>query len=296
MKKSSLLWIAFLSVMFIILVSAGGFSLNTDVVAISGSTTVLPLVQSIVEKYYLEENKDVGISVKGGGSGTGISELVDKNCDIAMSSRAIKPQEIENANAKGAVPKEYILAYDGITVIVHPSNPVDSLTLGQLQKIYAGEITNWKEVGGKDAAIAVISRDSASGTQEYFKEIVMKDKEFRSDMITQSATGAVIQEAAQNEKAIGFIGTAYQSSSAKKIGINVDGTVVYPTEENILNGKYPISRALYLYTQDNPSQNVQDFMDYVLGPKGQQIVKDMGYVPILKEEEKTANSKTALSK
>jgi phosphate transport system substrate-binding protein len=279
MKKSAILLIALFSVLLVVFAGAGCFNLKANDVTISGSATVLPLVHSIVEKYYME-NKEIGISIKGGGSGTGIAELIDQSSNVAMSSREIKPQEIESAKAKGITQKEYVIAYDGITVIVHPANPVDSLTLDQLQKIYAGEIVNWKEVGGKDAAIAVISRDSASGTQEYFKEAVMKDKDFRSDMITQSATGAVIQEISQNEKAIAFIGTASQSGSIKNIGINVDGETVYPTHENILSGKYPISRALYLYTQDNPSQAVQDFIDYVLGPPGQQIVKDMGYVPL----------------
>ena len=279
MKKPAILSIALLSVLLIALIGSGCLNQNNESITISGSTTVLPLIQDVVEKYDAE-NKDVVISVKGGGSGTGIAELIDKSNDIAMSSRDIRQQEINDAIANGITPKEYIIAYDGITVIVHPANPVNNLTLDQLQSIYAGEITNWNEVGGNDAVIAVISRDSASGTQEYFQEAVMRDKDFRSDMITQSATGAVTQEVGQNEKAIGFIGAAYQVSSVKTLGIEVDGTAVYPTDENVLTGKYPISRALYLYTNENSSKAVQDFINFVLSPRGQQIVKDVGYVPI----------------
>jgi len=281
MKKPAISFIALFSVLLIALVGAGCLNptANSENIVASGSTTVLPLMQNLSEIYHAK-NTDVIVIVKGGGSGTGIAELVDKTNDIAMSSREIKQEEINDAKANGITPQEYIIAYDGITVVVHPLNPVNSLTLDQLQKIYSGEITNWQEVGGNDATIAVISRDSASGTQEYFQEAVMKDKDFRSDMITQSATGAVTQEVSQNEKAIGFIGTAYQSSSVKSLGIDVDGTVIYPTDETILSGKYPISRALYLYVPSNHSQAVQDFINYILSPEGQQIVKDVGYVPI----------------
>lgn len=279
--KSQMKLTVLLFVLLTALAGAGCLGQNADnqnIVA-SGSTTVLPLMQSLSENY-MEIHADTIISVKGGGSGTGIAELIDGSNDIAMSSRKIKDSEIADAKAKNITPVEHTIAFDGITIIVNPSNTVGNLTMEQLQKIYSGEIKNWKDVGGADNEIAVIARDSSSGTQEFFKEAVMGDIEFRPDMITQSATGAVTQEVAQNEKAIGFIGAAYQSSSVKTVGIETNGIVVTPTEENILNGKYPISRGLYLYTVQTPTDAASAFIHFVLSADGQKIVADLGYAPV----------------
>lgn len=270
-----------LSVLLIALAGAGCLGQNSGYqkIVASGSTTVLPLMQSLSENF-MDNHTDVIISVKGGGSGTGIAELIDGTNDIAMSSREIKSSEVSDAKAKNITPVEHTIAYDGITVIINPSNNVNSLTIEQLRKIYSGEIRNWKDVGGADKEIAVISRDSSSGTQEFFKEAVMGSTEFRTDMITQSATGAVTQEVSQNEKAIGFIGAAYQISSVKTVAINVNGTDILPTEENILSSKYPISRGLYLYTNQTTTEEVSKFIAFILSPDGQKIVQGMGYAPV----------------
>ncbi len=272
---------ALLSVFLLAFSGAGCLGQNTGdgKIVVSGSTSVLPLAQTLSETYMKDHNETI-ISVKGGGSGTGIAELIDGSNDIAMSSREIKDSETADAKAKGIEPVEHEIAKDGIAVIVHPSNPVSNLTLEQLQKIYSGEIKNWKDVGGEDAEIAAIARDSSSGTQEFFNEAVMGSTEFRSDLITQSATGAVTQEVAQNAKAIGFIGAAYQSNSIKTVGLETNGTTVMPTEENILNGKYPLSRGLYLYTDKNQKQAVSEFIGYILSADGQKTVSDMGYAPV----------------
>jgi len=283
MKKNTKLQIklaVFLSVLLIALVGSGCLGQNSDnQIVATGSTTVLPLMQDLSEKY-MENHNDVIISVSGGGSGVGIAEFIDGTNDIAMSSRKIKDSEVEAAIAKNRPSAEHTIAYDGITIIVHPSNNVSSLTMEQLQKIYSGEIKNWKDVGGPDKEIAVIARDSASGTQEFFTEAVMGSVPYRNDMITQSATGAVTNEVAQNEKAIGIIGAAYQVNSVKTIAINVNGTNIMPTEQNILSGTYPISRALYLYTDKTPTTAVSEFIAYILSPSGQKVVKDLGYAPV----------------
>ncbi|WNY24595.1 PstS family phosphate ABC transporter substrate-binding protein [Methanolapillus millepedarum] len=278
MKNLSRLFILSLLVAATVL-GAGCLSGSSDEsVLISGSTTVLPLIQVLSENYMVDHT-DM-IIVKGGGSGSGIAELIDKTNDIAMSSRKINDKELANAQSNGIEPVETIIAMDGITIIVNPSNPVNSLTLDQLQKIYTGEITNWNQVGGSDMKIAAIARDSASGTQEYFKEAVLHNNSFRSDTITQSATGAVTQEVSQNANAIGFIGAAYQDSRVKTLGINVNGTDVYPTETNILTGTYPLSRPLYLYTTQTPSNATTNFINYVMNPDGQAVVKEVGYAPV----------------
>ena len=285
-KTGSLTKLPLLSALLILillfaLIGSGCLGQNTadDKLTISGSTSVLPLAQVLSERY-MGTNTETIISVKGGGSGTGIAELIDSSNDIAMSSRKIKDAEISNANAKGIEPVEYEIAKDGISVIINPSNPVNNLTLEQLQKIYSGEIKNWKEVGGEDSEIAAIARDSASGTQEFFKEAVMGETDFRSDLITQSATGAVTQEVTQNKKAIGFIGAAYQNNNVKTIGINTGSEVVMPTEENILSETYPLSRGLYLYTSQSPKQAASEFMEFIMSTDGQKIVRELGYAPI----------------
>ncbi|WNY27220.1 PstS family phosphate ABC transporter substrate-binding protein [Methanolapillus ohkumae] len=281
MKKTisfALFILFFVSIAFVLGSGCLGSS-SHDTLTVSGSTTVLPLVQTLSEEY-MADNTDVIISLKGGGSGTGLAELIDKTNDIAMSSRKINDKEIANANANGIQPVETIIAWDGLTIVVHPENPVNSLSLEQLSKIYSGEYTNWKQVGGNDMPIAVICRDSASGTQEYFKEAVMKNTSLRNDVITQAATGAVTQEVAQNKNAIGYIGAAYQDSRIKTIGIQVNGTVVYPAEQNILTGTYPLSRPLYLYTTQNPTLAAENFISYIMSPNGQFIVKTVGYAPV----------------
>jgi phosphate binding protein len=268
-----------ISVLLLALIGSGCLGQNSERVIISGSTSVLPLAQ-ILSETYMGIHSDTVISVKGGGSGTGIAELIDSSNDIAMSSRKIKDTEISNAKTNGIVPVEYEIAKDGISIIINPSNPVNDLTLEQLQKIYSGEIRNWKEVGGEDSEIAVIARDSASGTQEFFKEAVMGEVEFRSDLITQSATGAVTQEVAQNRKAIGFVGAAYQNNDIKTIGINTGSAVIMPTEENILSETYPLSRALYLYTSQAPKKAASEYIEFVLSTDGQKIIRENGYAPI----------------
>jgi len=279
--KSKITLTVLISVLLIALVGAGCLGQNSSeqTVVVSGSTTVQPLMQAFSENY-METHSSVIISVKGGGSGVGIAELIDGTNDIAMSSREIRSNEISDANSKGITPTEHIVAFDGIAIIVHPSNSVDSLTIEQLQKIYSGEIKNWKEVGGADRDITVISRDSASGTQEYFQEVVMRSVPFRNDMIVQAATGAVTLEVSQNDRAIGFVGAAYQINSAKTLAINENGTNVMPTEANILNGQYPLSRPLYLYTDKTTSDAVTAFLNFMLSPAGQNIVRDMGYAPV----------------
>lgn len=280
-KKLTIRIAALLTVFLLAFAGAGCLGQgNTDKnIVISGSTSVLPLGQTLSETY-MQNHSDIIISIKGGGSGTGIAELIDGSNDIAMSSREIKADEVSNAAARGITATEHEIAKDGIAVIVHPSNPVTGLTLDQLQKIYSGEITNWNEVGGEDAAIAAIARDSSSGTQEFFKEAVMGSVEFRNDLITQSATGAVTQEVAQNRQAIGFIGAAYQNNVVKTVGIQTGTTVVMPEEANILNGSYPLARSLYLYTDNQTKQSVSDFLAFVMSPDGQRIVSEMGYAPV----------------
>lgn len=250
-------------------------------VQVKGSDTILNLGQALAEKS-MAVNKGMRISVTGGGSGTGIAALMNKSVEIAQSSRPIKDKEIESAKKIGVNPKEIIVGYDGITIIANKNNPVKNLTTEQLRAIYLGEISNWKEVGGADKQIVVLSRDSSSGTHIFFKEHVIRkgnDKgpeEYRKDTLFLPSNQAIVTEVEKNEGAIGYIGMGYMTKAVD--GITVDG--IAATVENVANKSYSISRALYWYTNGEPQGDVKLFIDYALSPAGQEIVKKEGFVPV----------------
>src|SRR5512145_3346007 len=183
-------------------------------ISLKGSDTVLPLSQAEAEEFMVE-NSGKSVTVTGGGSGVGITALIDGEVDIATASREMKTEEIEAAKTNGINPVETTIAYDGISVIVNPQNPVTQLTFDQLRGIYNGSVSNWKDVGGEDKEIVVISRDSSSGTYEYFKEEVLQGDEYRPDALTQPATGGIVGEVSQNPNAIGYIGVAYLDETVK---------------------------------------------------------------------------------
>jgi len=250
-------------------------------ILLKGSDTVLPLAQAEAEEF-MAEDSGKSVTVTGGGSGVGIAALIDGEVNIAPASREMTDDEIKSAEAKGINPVETTIAYDGITVIVNPSNSVSNLTFDQLRGIYNGSISNWKEVGGADAQIAVISRDSSSGTYKDFQKDVLQGDEYRPDALTQPATGGIVTEVAQNTNAIGYIGFAYLDSSIKALSLDNGNGSVAPTEESILNGSYPLSRSLYFYTNGEPSDLIKEFTDFVTSEKGQKIVSTVGYIPLKK--------------
>jgi len=243
-------------------------------IQITGSTTVLPVAQRAAENFMKEF--DITVSVRGGGSGTGIAALIDGRADIADASRPIKSKEIKIAKSKGVKPKQHIIARDGLAVVVNKQNSVDGLTLKQIKKIFMGEITNWKEVGGPDKHIIIISRDSSSGTFEAFKELALDEEKYSEDALRMASNKAVATTVARTKTAIGYIGMAYLSQAVKTV--KVDG--VLPTLKTAGSGKYKIARPLYMYTDGEPKGNIKKFIDYVFSPAGQKIVKKVGYVPV----------------
>ena len=245
-------------------------------IVIKGSTTVLPIAQKASEAY-MKENPDVTISLSGGGSGNGIKAIIDGTTDIADSSRFIKDKEVAQAVEKGVYPVPFAVAYDCIVPVVHPSNSVSNLTLEQLKAIYMGKVKNWKEVGGPDRTIVVISRDTSSGTYEVWEEKVMKKERVYPGALLQASNGAVAQAVAKNQNAIGYIGLGYVNKDLR--GLSVNG--VAGSAETTLNGTFPISRALYMFTNKWPSGDIAKFINYMLHPsKGQKMVKDAGFVPL----------------
>jgi phosphate transport system substrate-binding protein len=250
-------------------------------ISVKGSDTILPLAQAEAEEF-MKESSGKSVSVTGGGSGVGIAALIDGQVDIATASREITANETEAATKNGINPVKQTIAYDGITVVVNPANPISNLTFAQLRSIYNGNISNWEEVGGEDKPIAVIARDSTSGTYADFKKDVLLGDEYRPDAITQAATGGIVTEVSQNPNAIGYIGFAYLDKSTKALSLDKGNGSVTPTAESILSGEYPLSRSLYFYTNGEPSGLTKEFSDFVLSEKGQNVVSKVGYIPLKK--------------
>jgi phosphate transport system substrate-binding protein len=245
-------------------------------IRMDGSTTVLPIAQKVVEAY-MKEHPDVNISVSGGGSGNGIKALIDGTTDIANSSRFLKDEEVKLAFEKGVYPVPFAVAYDCIVPVVHPENPAKDLTMAQLKAIYMGEIKNWKEVGGSDKEIVVVSRDTSSGTYEVWEEKVMKKERVYSGALLQASSGAVAQTVSKNKFAIGYLGIGYIDKSVKTLTVNgIPGN-----EETALSGKFPVSRALFMFTKGWPAGDILNFINYILNPqKGQKFVREAGFVPL----------------
>jgi len=284
LKKSSAIFISFLMAC-----STSAWTANEDSIQIKGSDTMVNLVQGWAEEY-MKNDPNAFIAVTGGGSGTGLASLISGTCDLAASSREIKKQEIELARKKGVEPKEIKVALDGLAVVVNPSNPVSQLTEDQLAAIFSGQITNWKEVGGPDLAIVVLSREVNSGTHVYFKEHILRKNdpksrvEFSPNALLLPSSQAIADETSQNTGVIGYYGMGYLSSKQKSIAVARDASSPFeePTVANVISGAYPISRPLYFYSKGEPQGIVKEFLDYVLSPEGQAEVSKMDFVPVKK--------------
>ena len=245
-------------------------------ITINGSTTVLPIAQKIAEAY-MKQNPDIKMSISGGGSGNGIKALIDSSTDIANSSRFIKDDEVKLAIEKNIYPVPFAVAYDCIVPVIHPTNTLTNITMEQLKNIYLGNIKNWKEIGGPDRPMVVISRDTSSGTYEVWEEKVMKKENVFPGALLQASSGAVAQAVSKNKNAIGYIGIGYINKDVTALTVNgIKGSV-----ESTLNGTYPISRPLYMFTPGWPKGAVLDFINFVLNPdKGQKYVNEAGFVPL----------------
>jgi phosphate transport system substrate-binding protein len=245
---------------------------------VKGSDSVLPLSQKLAEAY---AKKGGRVTVTGGGSGVGIAALLDGSTDIAQSSRKTKFSEKAKLVAKKRQVKELAIAMDALAVVVHPDNKVSQLTRQQLEDIFTGKITNWKQVGGEDRRIIVYSRETSSGTYEFFKEQVLKNKNYKASVLSMPATGAIIQSIKQTKGAIGYVGLAYLNSEVKAIKVSYDGkNFVAPTLEASKNGTYPIVRPLLYYYDIRKSKAVTPFLNFVLSKEGQKIVSNVGYIPV----------------
>lgn len=256
-------------------------------IQIKGSDTMVNLAQGWAE-VFSKKNPGVNAAVTGGGSGTGIAALISGTTDIAISSRTMKEKEINKAKEGGIEPCEIKTALDGLAVVVHPSNPVSKLTVDELSDIFTGKIKNWKEVGGVNLLIVILSREVNSGTHVYFKEHVLRKgneksaEEFSPAALLMPSSQAIADEIAQNANAIGYYGMGYISSKQKVIAVARDKNSEYiePVLVNVQNNSYPISRPLLIYTKGQPQGIVKAFLDFALSEEGQEIVKKTDFVLI----------------
>jgi len=244
---------------------------------IEGSTTVGPIADAFAEMF-ARKYKNVSITVKKTGSGDGAAALIDGRCDIATMSRFMKLNEFKEAIKNGVMPVAHAVAMDGVCVVVHPSNPIKALSSEQVRKIYKGIITNWKQLGGADKKIVVISRDTSSGTYETFHKLVMKKQKMGKDIEYVSSNPQAHARVKTTTGAIGYIGLGFVDRNVKVLAI--DGVI--PTRRTIATGKYPVSRPLFMFTNGYPKLGsiAHTFVTFYLTERGQEIIEAKGFVPL----------------
>ncbi len=258
-----------------------GMIFQSGNITVKGSDTMVILGQRWAE-VYMSKHPGITIQVTGGGSGTGIAALINGTTDIANSSRPMKKSEVDKLKARYAtLGVEIPCAKDGLAVYLNESNPVSELTVQQIKGIYTGKITNWKEVGGKDARIILYSRENNSGTYVYFKDNVLKGADFASSAQTMPGTAAVVNAVGKDVNGIGYGGAAY-GKRIKFVKVKKDDKSpgVEPDAQTVASGEYPISRYLYMYTRSKPTGAVKEYVDWILGPEGQEVVMKVGYFPV----------------
>ena len=259
-----------------------GFAwMPSSVITVKGSDTMVQLAQRWAEKY-MKDNNRVQIQVTGGGSGTGISALINGTTEICLSSRPMKDSEkLKLRERFGTTGIEVRTAKDGLTVYMNHTNPVKELSFEQIRGIYTGKIKNWKDVGGKDAAIILYGRENSSGTYAFFKEHVLRNQDYANAMQALPGTAAVVNAVRKDPNGIGFGGAGY-SEGIKEAAVRASSTgeAYLPSKDNVTSGKYPITRYLYLYLRNKPQGETRAFIDWVLSPEGQSIVTTEGYFPI----------------
>jgi phosphate transport system substrate-binding protein len=279
-----------MSILLLFACSSHGNKAKIESIQIKGSDTIVNLIQVWAENF-IKSHPNLNISITGGGSGTGFASLINKTCDIAMSSREVEDIEVALAKQNNVNPIGFKVGLDGLVVIVNRDNPVTQLTLTELKNIFMAKITNWKEVGGQNRKIVILSREANSGTHMFFKEHVIRSgyanssDEFSVHSLMMPSSQAVYDEVLQNPNALGYVGMGFVDNKIKVISVAVDenSKYIYPTRDTVVNGSYPISRPLYLYTNGKPEGIIEMFIDYAVSDEGQKIVVDTDFVPIKKD-------------
>ncbi len=259
-----------------------GNAQGEEKIVVEGSSTVGPIAKAFAEKF-MQDNKDVNITVNESGSGNGAKALVSGKCDVATMSRFMKPEEFKAAADAGRMPVAHAIAMDGIAITVNPANPVAALTLERVHDIYAGKITNWKDVGGADAPIVVISRDTSSGTYETFEQMVMHKDKIIGTAEYVGSSGQMRARVQSTIGAIGYNGIGFLDDTVKALTINN----IPPTKRSVASGVYPISRPLFMFTDGYPKlgSTVHHFISLFLTPEGEEIITRVGFVPVTSYKE-----------
>jgi phosphate transport system substrate-binding protein len=278
MKTMKKVWV----LVAIVAIAATGlaFMPGPKKITVKGSDTMVILAQKWAE-VYMKSHPEVVIQVTGGGSGTGISALINGATDICNSSRPLKKSEMEKIKARyNTMGIEIPCAKDGITIFLNNSNPVNELSVKQLSEIYQGKVTNWKQVGGPDAGIKLYGRENSSGTYVFFLENVVKG-DYASSCQTLPGTAAVVNAVSKDKYGIGYGGAAYAAGVKHcKVKKDDNSPAYAATPETIKSGQYPISRYLYMYMANRPTGEIKSYIDWILGPEGQKLVTEIGYFPV----------------
>ena len=246
-------------------------------IIIDGSTTVGPIAKAFAE-FYKESHPDVNITISESGSGNGVKSLINKACNIANLSRFMKDSEFKSCVANGVLPVAHVVAFDGLAVIVNPKNKIRSLTMSDIAAIYTGKITNWKQLGGDDAKIVVVSRDTNSGTYETFNELVLKKAKIVKDAEYVGSNGQARTRVNTTKDAIAYVGLGFVDDTVKPL--SVEG--ILPNPKSITSGKYPIARPLFMFTNGYPKMggDIFNFVTLHLSGEGREIISDLGYIPV----------------
>jgi phosphate transport system substrate-binding protein len=275
---------------FGLLASAGAVSAQKGkMIQIKGSDTLVNLVQILAEQY-MEKNPGTALAVLGGGSGTGIVGIINQTCDIANHSREWKESEIKQAVDKGIQPRFFVVAVDGVSIVVNEKNPLTQLSMGEVGAMYRGEVKNWKAVGGPDKAVSLYGRQSNSGTYGFFQEHVLGNKNYSTDVKEMNGNAQIIEGILQDEAGIGYVGVGYLFDASGKvrkglkvlnISKNAGGQGFSPLDKAAVDkGDYPVARALYQATAGKPAPAVADFLRFEMSAEGQKIVEKEGFFPI----------------
>jgi len=293
MKKITLIALVTLALL-------GGLLFGAKMIQVKGSDTMVNLVQILAEQY-MEKNPGTPIAVLGGGSGTGITGLINQTCDIANHSREWRPKEIDHAWDKGVTPRPFVVAVDGLSIVVNEKNPIEQLTMAQVGALYRGEIKNWKAIGGPSQAVSLYGRQSNSGTYVFMQEFVLGNKNYSTDMKEMNGNAQIIEGIIQDEGAVGYVGVGYLYDENKQIrkGLKVlkiskepNGTGYLPTDKAAVDsGAYPIARPLYMATNGKPKGAVAALLQWIVGPEGQAIVEREGFFTVGEGKYKSANDK-----
>ena len=262
----------------IVLVSISALTIGrADTIVIKGSDTLgAKLVPQLAEQFKAQ-HPGTAFDIAAEGSATGFAALIDKTAAIGMASRPAKPEEIANGKTKGVEMKETIVAYDGIAVIANTANSIKGLTKKQVEQIFTGEITDWSAVGGSGGKISVYTRNTSSGTYAEFKELAMKKRDYAPDSQKLAGNEQIAQEVGKNANGVGYVGLAYTKAGGIKV-VPIDGAS--PSKESVLAKSYPYARPTFFYTNGEPTGVVKEFIDFTVGPEGQRIVEQVGFVPI----------------